>query len=131
MWVTSSPSTYRGPLPEEATKGKVAVAVRMEARSVRMLTLAVAVLLARVPANGVLRAVVVVPAWGVALTWRIVPRGMLVAARLTAMGEVVPGGSVMSGGSRKVPLGALGTGWPATLVKARVGGPAGGKTAWG
>ena len=93
--------------------------------------LAVAVALARLPVRPELVAVLLAPLWGVAVTWIVVPRGMLLAVRRTSTGLVVPGGKRMSGAARKLPLGEAGAARPPMLARVRVGCPVLGKTSWG
>jgi hypothetical protein len=109
----------------------VALAVRTLVWLRLSVRLAVAVELARVPVSPVLAAVVLLPLWGVAVTWIGVPRGMLLAVRTTSTGFVVPVGKRISGAARTLPLGVAGAGIPATLAMVRLGWPVGGKTGWG
>jgi hypothetical protein len=109
----------------------VAVAVRTLVWVREMVILAVAVELATLPERPELLAVVLLPLWGVAVTWMTVPSGMLLAVRVTATGLVVPVGSRMSGAVRKLPPGVAGAAMPPTLAMVRLGCPAAGNTGWG
>jgi hypothetical protein len=109
----------------------VAVAVRTLVWVRERVRLAVAVELSVVPVRPVLVAVVRVPLCGVAVTRMAVPRGMWLAVRATGTGFVVPVGRTMSGAARRLPVGLAGAAIPPTLVMARLGWPAGGKTGWG
>jgi hypothetical protein len=93
--------------------------------------LAAAVELARLPVRPELVAVVLLPLWGVAVTWMTVPRGMLLAVRMTSTGFVVPVGSRTSGAARKLPPGLAGAAMPPTLAIVRLGCPAAGNTGCG
>jgi hypothetical protein len=106
----------------------VALAVRTLVWVRETVRFAVAVELSKVPARPVLVALVLLPLWGVAVTWIVVPRGTFAALRATVTGLVVPVGSRMSGAVRKLPLGVAGAVTPATLAMVRVGWPAAGKT---
>jgi hypothetical protein len=109
----------------------VAVAVRTLTCVRDKVSVAVAEELAKVPLSPVLMALVGVPLWGVAVTWIVVPRGMLLAVRVTGTGLVVPTGRRMSGAARMLPTGVAGAASPPTLAITRLGFPLGGKTAWG
>ncbi len=72
-----------------------------------MVTLAVAVDAARVPARGVLVAELAAPSNGLAVTATIVPSGMFEAARAMVIGLVVLAGIMMSGFTKE-PVGEAG-----------------------
>jgi hypothetical protein len=119
--LTSSPSAYMGPLPALATSGKVALAVRMLVWVSEILMLAVQVEPACVPSSKVQVAVFLVPLWGVALTWMVVPRGTLLAASPTITGFCVPTGSAISGAPNTLPTGLAGAETPPMLAMAIAG----------
>jgi len=85
-----------------------------------MVTLAVAVEAANVPARALLTAELAAPFCGFAVTVTVVPSGMFAAARPIVIGLAVPAGSVMSGVVRE-PVGVAGAATPATDVIARLG----------
>ena len=84
-----------------------------------------------VPLRPVLVAVLLAPLWGVAVTWMVMPRGMLFAVRPTSTGLAVPVGNRISGAARIFPLRVAGAGTPPTLAIVSVGWPVPGKTGLG
>ena len=87
---------------------------------VGIVTLAVAVEAAKVPARALLTAELAAPFCGFAVTVTVVPSGMFPAAKPTLIGFAVPAGSVMSGAAND-PVGEAGAATPATEVILKVG----------